>query len=206
LRIKDEPMPTTGTDPTGLPLRCYARHPTTDETIMLVRGQLGFWPAGTNLAPEELNADLADQPTAAQAQAMLTGSMFGWHVLGADPSRMPAARYTVTNNPDKVIDWGGRDRPFVFAGLGPVTGCPPYGPDRLWTHAAGDAGFYGWLKVADSHAARTCKWVIQDLLDLPSRDWRGDYNGRVPPKEAADIAIDEHEAMAGTQPQQLPKW
>ncbi len=74
-------MPTTGTDPTGLPLRCYARHPTTDETIMLVRGQLGFWPAGTTLTPEKLNADLADQPTAAQAQAMLTGSMFGWHVL-----------------------------------------------------------------------------------------------------------------------------
>jgi hypothetical protein len=93
--MKDEPMPTTGTDPTGLPLRCYARHPTTDETIMLVRGQLGFWPAGTTLAPEKLNADLADQPTAAQAQAMLTGSMFGWHVPGADPSRMPATRYTV---------------------------------------------------------------------------------------------------------------
>ncbi len=191
-------MPTTGTDPTGLPLRCYARHPTTGETIMLVRGQLGFWPADTTATPEGLNADLADPPTTAQAQAMLTGSMFGWHVPGADPSRVPATRHTVTANPDTVIDWGGRDRAFVFAGLGRITRC---GPDRLWTHAAGDLGFYGWLKVANSHAARTCKWIILDLLDLPPRDWRGEYDARVPPEEAADIAIDEHESVRGTQPQ-----
>jgi len=199
--MEDEPMPTIGTDPTGLPLRCYARHPTTGETIMLVRGQLGFWPADTAAAPEGLNADLADPPTTAQTQAMLTGSMFGWHVPGADPSRVPATQHTVTANPDTVIDWGDRDRAFAFPGLGRITRCTSSKPDRLWTHAAGHLGFYGWLKVANSHAARTCKWIILDLLDLPPRDWRGEYNGRVPPEEAADIAIDEHESVRGTQPQ-----
>ena len=194
-------MPATGTDPTGLPLRCYARHPTTDETIMLIRGQLGFWPAGTSMAPEQMNAGLGDRPTPAQAQAMLTGSMFGWHVPGADPGRVPATRHAVTANPDLVIDWGALDRPFVFAGLCPIAGCDPSAPDRLWTHAAAHLGFYGWLRVANAHAARSCKWVILDLLDLPPRDWRGEYDGRVPPREAADVAIDEHESMCGIQPQ-----
>ncbi len=118
----------------------------------------------------------------------------------APGSRTAATRHTVTANPDTVIDWGGRDRAFVFACLGRITRCPSSEPDRLWTHAAGHLGFYGWLMVANSHAARTCKWIILDLLDLPPRDWRGEYDGRVPPAEAADIAIDEHESVRGTRP------
>ena len=38
------------------------------------------------------------------------------------------------------------------------------------------------------------------LLNLPPRDWRGDYFGRVPPEEAADVALDDLASVAGIQP------
>ena len=38
------------------------------------------------------------------------------------------------------------------------------------------------------------------LLNLPPRDWRGEYLGRVPPEEAADVALDELASVAGIQP------
>jgi hypothetical protein len=35
------------------------------------------------------------------------------------------------------------------------------------------------------------------VLDLPDRLWRDEYDGRVPPSEAADVAIDEAASKTG---------
>jgi len=48
--------------------------------------------------------------------------------------------------------------------------------DPLWAYAGQDLGYYGWLRVAD-HQARQAFGC--SLLDLPPRDWREMYNGRV---------------------------
>ena len=37
-------------------------------------------------------------------------------------------------------------------------------------------------------------------MDLPDRCWRDDYDHRVPPSEAADLAIDEAAAEFGIDP------
>ena len=52
-------------------------------TVILKRGEEGFYnaPAGTNA--DQINKALG--VTNAQAEAMLCGSMFGFHVLGANP-------------------------------------------------------------------------------------------------------------------------
>lgn len=96
--------PARSTDPAGLPVRRYARHPVTRRTVLIIRGQLGFWPEAGTATPERLNAGLPDPPTPDQVRAMLAGSMFGWAVRGPDPARVPATRHAVTANPDTVID------------------------------------------------------------------------------------------------------
>ena len=70
-----------------LPPLCYSRHPETGRTILIVRGETGYHPVQTDLAPEQLNGVLAEVPTALQVEAMLVGCMFGWNVPGADPDR-----------------------------------------------------------------------------------------------------------------------
>lgn len=52
--------------------------------IAVKRGEPGFFPIHTTLSADALNA--GEGVTPAQREAMLTGSMFGWHTLGADPS------------------------------------------------------------------------------------------------------------------------
>lgn len=47
------------------------------------RGEPGYHPIHSRLTADELNA--LDGVTAAQREAMLTGSMFGSHLKGADP-------------------------------------------------------------------------------------------------------------------------
>jgi len=61
-----------------------------DRSIILVRrGEVGYWPApmfGDDLA----EADAYNERhgvTPAMRESMLAGSMFGWHVPGADPAR-----------------------------------------------------------------------------------------------------------------------
>ena len=39
--------------------------------------------------------------------------------------------------------------------------------------------------------------TIEKLLALPTRNWRDEYDGRVPPEEAADVALDELASMYG---------
>ena len=185
------------TDPTGLPVRCYARHPTTGETVMLIRGQLGHWPDAGTATPEQLNARLPDPPTPDQVKAMLAGSMFGWVVVGPDPTRVPATRQVVTANPSTVIDWGGPDAPFHLAGASPIRPEAQHLASRLWAYADGHYGFWGWLIVASRQARKASHRALLDVLDLPPRRWRDEYDDRVPPEEAADVAVDEHASVHG---------
>jgi hypothetical protein len=59
----------------NLPERSYAYHPTTGATIMVKRGEKGFYPVTTDVKPELLNKVRGVTPQ--QAAAMLTGSLFG---------------------------------------------------------------------------------------------------------------------------------
>src|SRR5208283_629879 len=53
-----------------LPPLCHIRHPETDETVIIIRGEPGWRPAHTNCSPECLNAKLAHPPTPEQILAM----------------------------------------------------------------------------------------------------------------------------------------
>ncbi len=72
-----------------LPEFCYHTLPSTGELIGIQRGVPGYvkvakLPTGVDTL-EKANELLS--VTKAQAEAMLIGSMFGWHVPGADPDR-----------------------------------------------------------------------------------------------------------------------
>jgi len=189
----------------GLPPRCFTRHPFTGETIAIVRGETGYHPVVTILTPEQLNTALPEPPTAEHIQAMINGSMFGWQVPAASPAHhvpiTPDGNSSATMAPlpqhRVVADWGGPDMPFRLMWRGAIHPGPSPESDRLWTYAGGVLGFYGWLRVGDHHAGQVFSCGI---LDLPPRDWRGEYDGRVPPDDAADIAIDEYAAQHGTGP------
>lgn len=78
-----------------LPPVAFVDNPFTDEArtcrtysteapiIAIERGEMGFKPIYSRKSADELNA--AEGVTPEQRQAMLAGSMFGWHVPGADP-------------------------------------------------------------------------------------------------------------------------
>ncbi len=51
--------------------------------IAIKRGESGFYPIQSRLTADQLND--AEGVTPAQREAMLSGSMFGWHLKGADP-------------------------------------------------------------------------------------------------------------------------
>ncbi len=75
----------------GLPETCFSVLPSTGELILIKRGGKGYYPSEWSLSTREENEKLAVQMneregiTAAQRMAMDAGSMFGWHVPGADP-------------------------------------------------------------------------------------------------------------------------
>ena len=99
----------------------------------------------------------------------------------------------------RVLDWGNDVVPFQLAGYDPVWHIASENDvhDRLWSFANGHRGFYGWLRVVNERCEAIDRIV---LLNLPRRDWRGEYLGRVPPEEAADVALDELASVAGIQP------
>ena len=79
-----------------LPPRCFATIPGSrgPRTIEIVRGVPGYTEIsdveGTSdlkgvHSAEALNAGLDVPPNPEQVEAMVVGSMFGWHVPGADP-------------------------------------------------------------------------------------------------------------------------
>ncbi len=72
----------------GLPEFCFQTNNMNEEVILIKRGENGYhrYYDGTIKGKEaaaELNERLGITP--AQAEAMLVGSMFGWHVPGARP-------------------------------------------------------------------------------------------------------------------------
>ena len=67
-----------------LPPAAFAAHPTTGATIMIRRGERGYFLLATQLTADELNQVFG--VTAAQSKAMLAGSIFGWECPGADPA------------------------------------------------------------------------------------------------------------------------
>ncbi len=70
---------------TKLPVACAARNPTNNKPIIIKRGERGYFPAAEDLNIQMFNRRL--NVTAAQVEAMLVGSMFGFDVPGADPDR-----------------------------------------------------------------------------------------------------------------------
>ena len=75
-----------------LPEMCYGVLNTTNEIIIIKRGEMGYYktdftPAKTREAAEEWCDDLNKSLniTRTQRKAMEIGSMWGWDVPGADP-------------------------------------------------------------------------------------------------------------------------
>ena len=70
-----------------LPPQCFASLPSSrrPRTVLIVRGVPGYTDMDTGITVHDLNAALPKPPTPEQVEAMLVGSMFGWHVPGADP-------------------------------------------------------------------------------------------------------------------------
>ena len=79
--------------------RSYAYHPTTGATIMVKRGEKGFYAVTTDTKPELLNK--VRGVTLQQAAAMLAGSMFGWDVPLADPAAFTEADAVIMLAPPK---------------------------------------------------------------------------------------------------------
>ena len=96
----------------------------------------------------------------------------------------------------EVTEWGGQAAPLQLEGGIPFLHEPGRSAvhDRIWKLAGGHVGFYGWLRVVNAQ----CHAVdCLSILDLPPREWRDEYDGRVPPDEAADVALDEFASEHG---------
>jgi len=74
-----------------LPDKCYNVLPGSDEIIIVVKGESGYYHTdkyGHDRAQAQAIVDECNEiggVSKAQAAAMLAGSMFGWHILAADP-------------------------------------------------------------------------------------------------------------------------
>lgn len=66
-----------------LPRFAYGRLPTDGKSILIKRGETGYWPTETPVDVDAANERLGI--TKAQAEAMMVGSVFGFDVPGADP-------------------------------------------------------------------------------------------------------------------------
>jgi len=75
---------------TNLPKMCYSVLDSTNELIVIKRGEKGYYPQRQENAPwsannvDHLNERLGI--TKGQAEAMKNGSMFGWDTPSADPN------------------------------------------------------------------------------------------------------------------------
>ena len=188
----------------ALPSCCFARSPLTGETIGLIRGGNGYRPLTSRDTPESLNATLLNPPTLAQIQAMFAGAVFGWDVPAADSASYvapagsqppePECVRRVPEPPYGIEDWGAPNRPIRLDDGDAIHPRPTRLPDPIWILSGADLGFYGWLALVDVRIAATSTWT---LITLPVRDWREQYEGCVPPDEAADVAVDGHASVHG---------
>lgn len=77
----------------GLPELCFSTLLTSGDLICIKRGETGYYPSEWNTGDKERNVELADElneqlgVTMWQRKAMEIGSMCGWDVPGADPSK-----------------------------------------------------------------------------------------------------------------------
>lgn len=79
-----------------LPDMCACPHPETGETIIIKRGEAGYWPMPSLLGSDAFNASFNATPAA--IAAMQAGAMFAWHVRAADPDRYDAAGHPITGS------------------------------------------------------------------------------------------------------------
>lgn len=78
-----------------LPTKCFVVEPATQKVVIVKRGVKGYYPC-PNIPPrqdpqkwaDEMNTE--DGVTKFQADAMLNGSMWGFHVPAADPAVLEA--------------------------------------------------------------------------------------------------------------------
>ena len=76
----------------GLPEMCFSVLPDTGALICIKRGESGYYPSDWSTGDRARNIQIRDDAnesmgvTDAQRKAMEAGSMFGWHVPGADPA------------------------------------------------------------------------------------------------------------------------
>ena len=81
----------------GLPELCFSVLPVTGELICIKRGETGYYLSEWSTSDKEKNVELADYHneklgvTPSQRLAMEIGSMSGWDVPGADPSKQMGA-------------------------------------------------------------------------------------------------------------------
>lgn len=71
-----------------LPEYCYVEDPVSEKAVRVVKGVMGYFPVESELSEKstkELNEGIGVTDIRI-AEAMLTGSMFGWNVPGADPN------------------------------------------------------------------------------------------------------------------------
>jgi hypothetical protein len=88
----------------GLPPVSYASLPSSPkEVIQVLRGVKGYYvrPLLYGASVDELNKSMG--VTHAQAEAMLAGSMFGWHVPAADPAYYTAREKSMQAKPVQVV-------------------------------------------------------------------------------------------------------
>lgn len=90
-------MPSASENLLKLPEFAYHRDPATNRVVRIKRGEEGYYTFYTDKTAEELNRIAGVTP--AQAMAMVSGSMFGWHTKAANPDT-----YNINGNLKKEAD------------------------------------------------------------------------------------------------------
>jgi hypothetical protein len=82
-RISDEELALRGLPEVAYVENRWNKSKGASPVIAVKRGESGYYPIFTNLTADELNEHAG--VSLEQREAMYNGSLFGWHVPGADP-------------------------------------------------------------------------------------------------------------------------